>query len=331
MSTYDGSAWSSPENLGPSINTAANDVFPTIGEDKELYFSSNGHPSLGSLDIFRTQWEDGAWKKPRNMNYPINSTNDDFSYSYSTKDSTGYFASNRSGVDKIFQFKMKPSGRVYVHGTAVNEEQEPLEGVTIKLIDTQTGEIVKELVTDADGKFELILQPDKLYKIEGKKEGYFTKSYERSTVDQFKDEDMDLTLELEKLIVTDPNSDFSVDAEGIYEVENIYYDYDSDVIRPDAAKQLDGLLKLMKDNPTIEIELHSHTDSRGRDEYNSKLSERRAKSAKVYLVTNGIDPERVGSRGFGESRILNKCKNGVQCTDVEHEENRRTEFIITKE
>jgi outer membrane protein OmpA-like peptidoglycan-associated protein len=331
MTTYDGSAWTTPENLGPVINTAANDVFPTIGEDGELYFSSNGHPSLGSLDIFKTQWEDGVWRKPRNLNYPINSTNDDFSYSYSSKDSTGYFASNRSGVDKIFQFKKKPSGKVYVHGTAVNEDQEPLEGVTIKLIDTQTGDVVDQLVTDADGKFELELQPDKLYKIEGKKEGYFTKSYERSTMDQYKDEDMDLILELEKLIITDPNSDFSVDAEGIYEVENIYYDYDSDVIRPDAAKQLDGLLKLMKDNPTIEIELHSHTDSRGGDEYNLKLSERRAKSAKVYLVTNGIDPERVGSRGFGESRILNKCKNGIECTDAQHEENRRTEFIITKE
>lgn len=331
MTTYDGRVWSTPENLGSVINTAANDVFPTLGEDDELYFSSDGHPTLGSLDIFKTQWEDGSWRKPRNVNYPINSTNDDFSYSYSSEDSTGYFSSNRSGVDRIFQFKKKPSVKVYVHGVTVNEDQLPLKGVTVKLINMQTGEVLKELVTGSDGKFELELLPDNQYKIEGKKEGYFTKSYERSTVDQYKDENLVLTMELEKLIVTDPNSDLSADAEGIYEVKNIYYDYDSDVIRPDAAIQLYGLVTLMKENPTIEIELHSHTDSRGFDEYNAKLSERRAKSAKIYLVTEGIDPERVGSRGFGESRILNKCKNGVECSDEEHELNRRTEFIITKE
>ncbi len=135
---------------------------------------------------------------------------------------------------------------------------------------------------------------------------------------------------MKKLVVTDPNSEFGISGEGVYEVKNIYYNFNKYNIRADAGVQLDKLVKLMKDNPTINIELHSHTDSQGQDEYNQDLSERRAKSAKAYLVQKGIAVERVGSKGFGESKIINRCKNAVDCTDNEHEENRRTEFIVTK-
>jgi outer membrane protein OmpA-like peptidoglycan-associated protein/tetratricopeptide (TPR) repeat protein len=330
MTTFNGLEWTEPQNLGTVINTAANDVFPAIGPTGELYFSSDGHPSLGSLDIFKSERIDDVWRKPRNLNYPINSTNDDFSYSYNIADSTGYFSSNREGIDKVYQFRKKPSGKVYIHGTAMTTDRMPLAGVDIVLIDMQTGEIIREFTTDEDGKFDLELQPDKLYKIEGKKEGFFTKTYERSTVDQYEDEDVELIFEMKELIVTDPNSDFGVDAKGIYEVENIYYDYNSDVIRADAATELDKLIQIMFDNPSIHIELHSHTDARGTDEYNKTLSDKRARSAKAYMVINGVDPKRIGTRGYGESRILNKCKNDVECTEEEHQQNRRTEFIVTK-
>jgi outer membrane protein OmpA-like peptidoglycan-associated protein len=147
---------------------------------------------------------------------------------------------------------------------------------------------------------------------------------------QFKDEEEEVVFNMKKLIVTDPNSEFDINSEGVYQVDNIYYDFNMYNIRADAAIQLDKLVKLMNDNPTISIELHSHTDSRGDEEYNMSLSDRRAKSAKAYLIHKGISLERIGSKGFGESKIMNRCKNGVDCTGEEHEQNRRTEFIVTK-
>jgi len=330
LTTFNGMEWSEPANLGAVINTAANDVFPSVGPSDEFYFSSNGHPSLGSLDIFKTENVKGVWRKPRNLNYPINSTNDDFSYTFISGDSTGFFASNRDGVDKIYQFRKRPSGKVYIHGVTMNADKSVLAGVQIILMDMQTGEIIRDLTTGEGGSFELELQPDRLYKIEGKKEGYFTKTYERSTVDQYEDEDVELVFEMKELIVTDPNSNFALDDKGIYEIENIYYDYNSDIIRADAALEMDNVIQMMFDNPTVYIELHSHTDARGTDEYNTELSQRRALSAKAYMVMSGVAPNRIGTKGYGESRILNKCKNEVECTDEEHEENRRTEFIVTK-
>jgi peptidoglycan-associated lipoprotein len=328
MSTFNGMEWTEPQNLGTVINTAANDVFPAIGPSGELFFSSDGHPSLGSLDIFKSEREDGVWRKPINLNYPINSTNDDFAYNIA--DSTGYFSSNREGIDKVYKFKKKPSGKVYIYGTAMTSDLIALAGVEIVLMDMETGEIIRNLETDADGKFDLELQPDKLYKIEGKKEGFFSKTYERSTVHQYEDEDVELVFEMKELIITDPSSNFSLDDKGIYEVDNIYYDFNSDEIRADAALELDKLIQILFDNPTIVIELHSHTDARGTEEYNNALSDRRAKSAKAYMLINGVDPNRIGTRGYGESRILNKCKDDADCTEEEHEQNRRTEFIVTK-
>lgn len=329
-STYVAGLWTSPENLGPTINTSGNEVFPTLGQSSELYFSSDGHPSLGALDIFKTDEKDGEWRKPRNMNYPINSSGDDFSLVMLSSDSMGYFSSNHQGVDRIYELKRKPSGTVYVDGLVLGPDSLPMKGATVKLIDSRSGEVLKEIVTGEDGKFDFELLSDRLYRIESSKDGYFTESYERSTLSQFTDEDEEVVFNMKKLIVTDPNSEFGVNGEGVYEVQNIYYDFNKYNIRPDAALHLDKLVKLMKDNPTISIELHSHTDSQGDDDYNKSLSERRARSAKAYLVQQGIAVERLGSKGFGESRISNRCTNGVECSDEEHEENRRTEFIVTK-
>ncbi|NNK80136.1 MAG: OmpA family protein [Flavobacteriales bacterium] len=330
MSSLVSGSWTTPKNLGSTINTTENEVFPTISSDRTLYFSSDGHPTLGALDIYRTQLQDGEWKRPRNMNYPVNSAGDDFSLIMTNADTIGYFTSNHQGVDKIFELKRKPFGTVYIDGLVLGPDSMPLEGAAVKLLDGRTGEVIKEVKTSTDGKFDFELLSDRLYKIESSKAGFFTESYERSTLSQFNDEDERLVFNMKKLVVTDPNSDFALDGEGVYKVENIYYDFNKFNIRADAAKQLDKLVKLMNDNPSISIELHSHTDSQGNDSYNMELSEKRAKSAKAYLVQKGIDIGRIGSKGFGESRIINRCKNDVECSDEEHEENRRTEFIVTK-
>ena len=329
MSTNSGGSWSKPKNLGSTINTKANEVFPTYRGGNALYFSSDGHPSLGELDIFKSTKSGDEWKKPRNLNYPINSTSDDFSFIYDGGDSTGYFASNRQGVDKIYQFKKRPSGNVYVNGKSVDDAGNLLKGVTIKLIDLDTGETIKEVVTGPDGKFDFELLPDRNYRIEGSKDGYFTQSYERSTVNQYEDEELELVFTMPQINVIDPNSPYTPDDKGVIRIPNINYDFDKFDIRPDAAVELDKVVKTLKDNPTIVIELQSHTDSRGRDEYNVELSERRARSAKAYLVQKGIAVNRIVSKGYGETRILNKCVNGADCSDEAHEENRRTEFIVT--
>jgi len=329
LTTFVEGSWTAPVNLGPMINTPANEVFPTLKKDGSLYFSSNGHPSLGALDIFKTErGEEGEWNKPRNLNYPVNSTADDFSYIFNKSDSTGFFSSNRSGKDKIFEFKKGDENTVTIEGLTLDEEGNILSGVTVQLIDTDTDEVLEETVTGADGKFEFKLKAGGNYKIVSQKNGYFNESFERSTIGQQENETVEVTFNMRKLIVTDPD-DFGANDEGVYEVENIYYDFDDFVIRPDAAIELDKLLKLMNDNPKISIELHSHTDSRGKDAYNMNLSDRRARSARAYLVKKGVAPSRIGTKGFGESRIINQCVNGANCSDEEHEANRRTEFIVT--
>lgn len=330
MSTRTNGSWSDPMNLGEPVNTTANEVFPVLGNDGALFFSSNGHPTLGALDIFKTVWVSDSWRKPRNMNYPINSTSDDFSMVFDAGDSVGYFSSNRQGVDRIYAFKKRPSGIVFINGLVQDEEGNHMSGAMVSLIDMQTGDTLKTVTTSEDGKFDFELQADRQYKIASSKDGYFTESYERSTVDQYQDEEEDLTFTMRELIVTDPEGEYKgKGGEGVYEIDNIYYDYNMYNIRSDAARELDKLVNTMKDNPTISIELHSHTDARGADDYNKNLSDKRAKSAKSYLVQRGVAASRIGTKGYGEERIANRCKNDVECSEEEHQENRRTEFIVT--
>lgn len=330
MATRSGAdKWSKAKNIGVEINTAANEVFPVLNSDGSLIFSSNGHPSLGGLDIFKTEMQEGAWRKPRNMNYPINSTNDDLGLVYDDSDTIGYFSSNRNGVDRIYKLIGRATGTVTIDGIVSDKNGEPMEGATIKLFDTATGEVVQEIVTGKDGKFDLLLEADRNYRIESSKDGYFTESYDRSTVGQFKDEEEEVNFNMRELLVTDPEAPFDPTGDNVYKVDNIYYDFNSAVIRNDAALELNKLVKIMKDNPSISIELHSHTDAQGEDGYNLSLSDRRAQSARAYIVKKGVDLKRVSSKGFGETRIINDCKNGVECSDEQHEENRRTEFIVT--
>lgn len=322
--------WTKPKNLGSEVNTAANEVFPVLKSDGSLYFSSNGHPSLGGLDIFKTENMDGSWRKPRNMNYPVNSTNDDLGLVYEDNDNIGYFSSNRNGVDRIYKLVSRATGVVAIDGTVLDKDQSPMQGATVKLIDTRSGEVIQELVTGPDGKFDFVLEPDKNYRIESNRDGYFTESYERSTVGQSKDEKEEVVFNMRELLVTDPDGTFDPTGDNVYKVENIYYDYNKSHIRNDAALELNKLVKLMRDNPGISIELHSHTDAQGEDEYNLGLSQRRVESVRKYIVQKGLDFARVSGKGYGESRIINQCKNGVTCTDEQHEENRRTEFIVTE-
>ena len=313
--------WSKPENLGPTVNTPYNEMFPTIYHDSILYFSSEGHNNMGGLDIFYTIKHDNTWSEATNMKYPINSSYDDFGVILNDSATEGYFSSNRNTgntmEDNIYTFS-----KLFftLQGIAVEKSsQKPLKGVLVELTNETSKEKVRSITGD-DGKFLFILEQNSDYFVLGSKDGYYSNTEKATTVGKIRSENMyvKLKLELEQIIINKP-----------IVLENIYYDLDKSDIRPDAAAGLDKLVKILFDNPDIKVELGSHTDSRAKDPYNMKLSQRRAESAVNYIVSRGISRDRITAKGYGESMLINRCKNDVKCSEEEHQQNRRTEFKVT--
>lgn len=316
--------WSKAENLGKNINTPYNESFPMLWKDSLLYFSSEGHYGLGGLDVFYSgKNSDGSWMRVQNMGYPFNSSYDDFGVAMNGDGTEGLLSSNRNTQntqqDQIYSFKINDL-RFTLEGIAVEKQsQQPLSGVVVELTNRKTGEREK-VTTLEDGKFFFKLNPNTDYSVVGSKDSYFTNTEPVSTVGKVQSENMyvKLKLELEQIIVNKP-----------IVLENIYYDLDKYDIREDAAVGLNKLVKIMEDNPEISIELSSHTDSRADDRYNMTLSQRRAEAAVNYIVSKGVSAERITAKGYGETMLVNKCANKVNCTEEEHQANRRTEFKVT--
>lgn len=329
--------YSTPVNLGDDINTISDELTPYYQEGT-LYFSSEGHPSIGGLDIFRTTWNGSNWSAIRNMGLGYNSGYDDFYFVHTPESEHGFFVSNRPGTtvrslksktccDDIWRFEVQP---VVVDLLAVvfDEEGKPLVGSTLSLIDmtgNRQGETQKK-TSEKGNVHRFLLSMDKPYKIRAERPGYYPAELEFNTVG-LKPES---TVKKELRLKAEPRKD-DVELVTINEairLNNIYYDFDDDKILPDAEKDLAYLVELMQQYSNMIIELSSHTDSRGNDRYNQRLAERRANSAKDWMVEKGIDEDRIQAVGYGESQILNKCVNGVECTEEEHRVNRRTEFKI---
>ncbi|MBI3136136.1 MAG: OmpA family protein [Bacteroidetes bacterium] len=316
--TLENGQWSSPENLGPVINTAGNELFPYIHSDGTLYFSSNAHNSMGGLDVFLTYYYNNRWMKPENLNYPLNTTSDDFGYVLNTNNITGFVSSSRTDKDELYAFEKKPPvfnlyGMARKKGTDI-----PVEGVTVEITVGSSNDAVT-MVSGKDGKFHYKLNPEEEYHLLCTKIGCFTRTDKISTIGLKYSENFYADFEVEEIILDKP-----------IVLENIYYDFDKWAIRPDAAAELDKLVKLLKDNPTLYIEMGSHTDARGTDNYNLVLSDKRAKAAVDYLVSRGIDPKRLTWKGYGETVPVNECVNKVTCDEDKHQQNRRTEFKVTK-
>lgn len=403
-----GESWGTPQNAGEKINTSADEMFPFMAADSLMYFSSNGHLSLGGLDIFYTNPFDD--KAVANAGYPMNTHADDFSVICYSDEINGFFCSNRmkgKGDDDIYEYILQPVDTLLVSGVVTDAETMlPLANVTIT-VPTDDGSLI-QVMTDAQGRYlikapykkEVVVegnlksyQPGKAtgkanprsaylenvdmkmqkidYMVNGRviyddnnsaAEGAMVRLYEIAANDTtFIDSVIigktgNYQFNLEKvrrylLIATkeeyarqthgfetnDPvnkihTHDFKLFKAKVGEVvrlDNIYYDYKKWDIRPDAAKELDKLVQILRDNPTMKIELGSHSDARGSDQYNLDLSDKRAKSAASYIVSQGISADRLYGKGYGEKLILNHCKNDVQCTEEEHQFNRRTEFKIT--
>ncbi|MDF4220191.1 OmpA family protein [Maribacter sp. M208] len=326
----DGS-FSTPRNLGPEINTEHKEMFPFIN-DKKLYFSSDGHVGLGGLDVFEVAFDDEAgFLEVRNVGKPVNSSKDDFSFIVDEESQKGYFASNRDGGigdDDIYSFKTLEVEEI---PTSINA----IAGVVTELI---TGDLMpnalvelldenniklKEMETDENGNFIFEdLDADTRYVLKTTKGSYFDDTREAATKDN---ETVNVDISMRKL------NDMIAVENGIKKLktEMIHFDFDKSYIRTDAAVELDKLVEVMKDSPNMVIKIESHTDSRGAAVYNKYLSDKRAKSTRDYIISQGIDASRIESAiGYGEERLINGCDGTVRCTEEQHYLNRRSEFII---
>lgn len=337
-----------PENLGDKINTEARESFPFVSSDNVLYFASDGHPGLGGLDLYGVQiYQDGSFGEVVNLGNSINSPYDDFAMYLDPEAKFGFITSNRpngSGKDDLYYVRMKL-------GTELNISQD----ITGKIIDQKTKQpILDAFVFLYDSKHRMIeqIEVDKrgeyVFKDVKINRDYYVSVKATGYVSEEKSVE-DVTLTDVKVVnfqlLKDPTLDIdhynnSGEAQSYKEIQKgedlgkrlalapIYFDHDSAIIRTDAQFELAKVVMMMKNNPTMKIQVRSHTDSKGSDAYNMGLSERRAQTTVDWLIYQGINPSRLSAKGYGETNIINHCQNNVPCLEKEHQQNRRSEFII---
>ena len=319
-----------PENLGKGINTQGKETFPFISDDNELYFSSDGHPGLGGLDIFKASSSDNGFNEPQNVGEPVNGKQDDFAFMIDVKSQIGFFSSNREGgqgFDDIYKFKelKKLECEQLLAGVVTDSEDGTvLSNVKVSLFNKDF-KLVKESYTDAAGNYSFEAECGKKYYVRAEKKEYLTK--ELNVIIPETSGKTELPIALDKKVKAVPEKGDLLKA---FAIKEILFDLDKSNIRPDAAIDIEKIIDVMKQYPSMIVDIRSHTDSRASKKYNEGLSDRRAKSTLEYMVAQGIERSRLTAKGYGETQLLNKCADGVKCTEEEHQANRRSEFIIVK-
>jgi len=321
------------ENLGPTVNTEGRESFPFVTKSNKLFFASDGLYGLGGLDVFITDLNELNISENTggvfNVGEPINSSNDDFGFIINEETSEGYFVSNREGGvggDDIYGFTRNSEIETIceggISGVAFETHfQKVLPGATLKLINGK-GEELATTISDDQGKFAFDAScANETYKIIGSKAGHNSGESTISLSRENKRPEVQVDL-----LELPPYK--GEDIAKLLNLKPIFFALNSAKIRRSEESELSKLLNYMKENPTVKIEIRSHTDSRGSDSYNLKLSDRRAKSTAKWIVDQGISSNRISGKGFGETQLLNQCSNGVRCNDATHEENRRSEFIV---
>lgn len=278
------------ENLGDAINTSGDEMFPYLLTDSIMYFASDGHPGLGGLDIFKaTLTPSGGWLV-ENMGYPINSEGDDFGITFATPGKeSGYFSSNRGdgrGYDHLYSFEL-PDLKIQISGWVLDKDEAPVANAVIRIVGNDGSN--QKAIAKNDGSFSFPLQRGVNYVMLAGAKGYLNAKQEFTS--DSAEEDAEYGIDFILASVTKPNI-----------VDNIFYDFDKSTLRPESKTALDGLAQMLRDNPNITIEMASHTDRKGSDEYNIALSDRRAKSVVDYLIELGIAADRLQHQGYGESR-----------------------------
>lgn len=312
--------YGNPENLGANINTEGREMFPFVDKDNMFYFSSDGFINLGLLDIFKSDVLNNAEAEAENLGAPYNSGYDDFAYFLDTEKGTGFFSSNRpggKGGDDVYSFGIYECKQTIKGIARDSESLEVLPTVNVELID-ETGKAINTLSTNDKGEYIFKdIDCNKKYTIRGSKPDYKDDLAEVTTDDENGKEN---TADLSLIPLIKGNE---------IVINPIFFDFDKWNIRTDAAYELENIVAVMREHPKMVIKIESHTDSRGRDAYNMKLSDRRAKSTRDYLLSRNIGKERLESAiGYGETQLVNECANRVKCTEEQHQENRRSKFII---
>ena len=323
----DGS-FGTPENMGSTINTSESDSFPAVDKEGNLYFASNGHKGEGGLDLFLSVFET-KFNAVYNLGSTINTSSDDFAMIIDTNDGTGYFSSNREGGlgdDDIYELTQLTPLIIPCNGTLSGMIRdditfEPLPNATVVIVD-EDGKEIAMVTSDEAGYYNVDIDCNKeKFIATARKDKYLPKSKEVSPTRIVPNimEGFDLTL---------TKIEVGEDLAKELNIKPIYFDINKSVIREDATLELNKVIEYMKRYPDVNIEIRSHSDSRGGDKYNLVLSDKRAKaSAKYISEVGGIDPSRISGKGYGETQLLNKCDDGVKCSEDEHQLNRRSEFI----
>jgi outer membrane protein OmpA-like peptidoglycan-associated protein len=334
FSVFSNGQWSKPFNVGPKINTEGNEFFPFISGDGVLYFSSDGHGGLGALDIYFSVPERGVFNSIENMGYPVNSSKDDFGFALDSTGMKGYVSSNRlggKGNDDLYFLKILRVP-VIIRGVIRDRDtKDILTDATVNVID-EDGKTIQTTITRTDGQFEFEVNKGQEYILNVTKEFYFENEKPIATGALRPNDEVFSEIFLEqKIEESNDNSPapISMEEEGgaslqVIELEYINYELDKSDVGKEMMATLDKLIALLVEFPDLEIRIESHTDSRGSDEYNMLLSKKRARAAFDYVVSKGVDPNRLLYQGYGETRLLNNCGNGVPCAEEQHEVNRRS-------
>ena len=324
--------YGTPENLGDIINTSGRESFPFVSKNNILYYSSDGIPGLGGLDIFAVKfYENGTVSKPINIGMPGNSADDDFCFVMDSDTKVGFLSSNRpggKGRDDIYSFyEEKPlvfDCEKMIKGVLKDSEKNDVIADGVIVLSDKTMKEVARQKTKEDGSFAF----DKV----DCKDLYY---YLRAEIGDYVTTEVKVDLNVEGDVFYEfmikPREiaiDKDVDLAKVLNIKEIYFDFDKSDIRPDAAVELAKIVEVMRENPKMKIDIRSHTDSRGDDSYNLRLSDRRAKATLEWMVKQGIERKRLTAKGYGETQLVNGCSNGVPCTEEEHQANRRSEFII---
>lgn len=340
-----------PENLGTEINTEGRETFPFLSNDNELYFASDGRPGLGGLDVFVSKINnDGSFEEVQNLGEPINSKQDDFAFIINSKNRNGFFSSNREngqGLDDVYRFTeiRKLLCEQDLMGTVTDAEtNDPLADVTLSLFN-EASQFVAEVVSDQNGNYIFPnVKCGKKYFIKTAKTDYeiketpialkrFTGKTTLSIVIQKKFKPLVAKQIVVKATKVNPviikSIKVGTDLAKLLHIPMNFFDLGKATIKKSSEPQLQKIVDILNQYPTLKLDIRSHTDSRQSDANNMILSEKRAQSTKNWLVKKGINENRLTAKGYGETKLINRCADGVKCTEKEHQQNRRSEFIIT--
>lgn len=330
-----------PTNLGPVVNTKNREVFPFMSNNNKLYFASDGHIGFGLLDVFMSELKKNSFTKPFNVGLPVNTNSDDFGFVIDENKKIGFFSSNRpggKGDDDIYGFLQTAPLKEFeywVQGAIVDTENDgPVNQAVVQVLD-EKGNVVSESKVGQDGKFILEVDKPGNYKVVVKHPNFLDIEKSITIKDNGKPKN-ELNFKMDVIpesclgdLISDKGDPKVVINNGVlmFEFEDILFDFDSAAIKEESKVHLNKLVAKLKQFPHVNVEIGSHTDSRGSDEYNLRLSEQRAASTKAYLVSRGINERRLLSVGYGETRPRYDCSDH-QCTDAEYQINRRVEFVV---